>query len=269
VTVRGVLRSVKFSLFAVIQKMMRIAARINPKIPARLEIESQRAQGKGFDGGVDYEVQIARAFLIEKGITELVVLDVGANIGDYSAAVHRVMPHAKIFAFEPSTFALKALERRFQANSSVTIVPFALGSSNSTEILWSDVEGSEMGSLTKRRLDHFEIGFNVSESIEVITLDNWAKTIDSTPNFIKLDVEGHESEVLKGGTKTISTAQLIQFEFGGANIDSRTFFRDLWYLLTECGFSIYRISPVGPILISRYSESLECFSYSNFFAVRK
>lgn len=246
-----------------------LLARINPRIVTVLEVELQRVQGKGFDGGIGYEVEMACDLLVEMGLTDIVALDVGANIGDYSAAFLRVSPRAKIFAFEPSSQALKALGERFKGNDSVTLVPFALSSSNSIETLWSNVAGSALASLSKRRLNHLDTGFNESERVEVITLDSWVDNTKILPSFIKIDVEGHELDVLKGGSKTLSKTHLVQFEFGGTNIDSRTFFRDLWYLLTEIGFDIYRVSPNGLIHVSRYSESAECFAYSNFFARKK
>ena len=264
-----VLRRVKFFPVSLLRFMLRCFVRISPRFLAMFELELQRVQGKGFDGGINYEVKIASDFLGAIGATDIVVLDIGANVGDYSAAILRVFPKAKIFAFEPSSYALTVLQERFKGNDSVTIVPYALGSSNSMKTLWSDVAGSGLASLSKRRLNPFDTGFNVSEQVEVITLDSWVDNTKILPSFIKIDVEGHELDVLKGGSKTLSKVHLVQFEFGGANIDSRTFFRDLWYLLTEIGFDIYRISPNGLIHISRYSESDECFAYSNFFARKK
>jgi hypothetical protein len=116
---------------------------------------------------------------------------------------------------------------------------------------------------------HFGIDFNWSESVEVITLDSWSKSNNIFPDIIKLDVEGHELDVLEGGMKTLISAQIVQFEFGGCNIDTRTFFQDFWYLFTECGFTIYRISTAGAIRISLYSESDEYFRTTNYLAVRE
>ena len=50
-------------------------------------------------------------------------------------------------------------------------------------------------------------------------------------DIMKLDVEGHELDVLEGSRKTINSIKLIQFEFGGCNIDSKTFFQDFYYFL--------------------------------------
>ena len=54
---------------------------------------------------------------------------------------------------------------------------------------------------------------------------------------------------------------------GGANIDSRTFFQDFWYLLSG-KYKIYRIIKNGLIEVKGYEESLEIFKNINFLAIQ-
>jgi FkbM family methyltransferase len=178
-------------------------------------------------------------------------------------------PNAKIFAFEPSSIARKDLENSFAGEKRIEIFPFALSSSSGKAVLWSDKAGSGLGSLTKRRLDHFNIDFNVNEEIQILTLDEWNSSRRLKPDLIKIDVEGHELDVLKGGECILKDTKLVQFEFGGCNIDSRTYFQDFWYFFSSRGFSIYRVSPYGPILIAEYDEEDEHFRTTNYLAVRK
>ena len=49
-------------------------------------------------------------------------------------------------------------------------------------------------------------------------------------DLLKLDVEGNELLALKGLSDSIEYIKIIQFEFGGSNIDSRTYFQDFYYL---------------------------------------
>ena len=67
---------------------------------------------------------------------------------------------------------------------------------------------------------------------------------------------------------TYEKFKLIQFEFGGTSIDSRTYFQDFWYLLKD-DFDIYRVGPTGPILIKEYTERDEIMIFMNYLAVNK
>ena len=63
--------------------------------------------------------------------------------------------------------------------------------------------------------------------------------------------------------------RVIQFEFGGSNIDTRTFFQDFWYFFKDRNFSIYRITPNGILPIREYTEHDEFFSTTNYIAVNR
>ena len=128
-----------------------------------------------------------------------------------------------------------------------------------------------MGSLTKRRVQHFNIEFTHQEQIEICTLDSWEKknALEILPNVLKMDVEGHEFDLLLGATEALKNIRIVQFEFGGSNIDTRTFFQDFWYFFKDLGFEIYRLTPSKPILIKEYSERDESFRATNYVAVRK
>ncbi len=85
--------------------------------------------------------------------------------------------------------------------------------------------------------------------------------------MFKIDVEGHELKVLEGVGSLINKIKVIQFEFGGCNIDTKTYFRDFWYFFKERNFDIYRITPLGPMKITQYKECYERFETTNYFCV--
>lgn len=136
-------------------------------------------------------------------------------------------------------------------------------------MLYSDKEGSGLASLTKRRVDHFGIDFLHQENVEVTTLDKWASINGFEPQLLKIDVEGHELDVLKGSIQTLTKLEVVQFEFGGSNIDSRTYFQDFWYFFNNLNFSIFRIAGSSLIPILGYKEQDETFRTTNYLAVRK
>jgi FkbM family methyltransferase len=242
-------------------------AKFYPAFPAILESEIQHFQGKGWGShSIDFEVKQALNFLQGSG-DKLIVLDIGANIGRYSEAILRLKPNSKIFAFEPSSIARKVLTDKYDSDSRIEIFPFAVSNAAGSSILYSDFPGSGSASLLKRRLNHFNVSFDISESVEVITVDGWNK--DLKIDLIKIDVEGFEFNVLKGAINSLKFTKVVQFEFGGTHIDSRIFFQDYWYFFQRINFKIYRITPFGAFEIRSYDENDEHFRATNYLAVNQ
>jgi hypothetical protein len=102
--------------------------------------------------------------------------------------------------------------------------------------------------------------------ISVRTLSEWFAESGVIPHLIKIDVEGFEFQVIQGAGIFLSQIRVIQFEFGGTNIDSKVFFRDFWEILVGAGFEIFILTPGGLNRIESYSEAQEIFVYSNFYA---
>lgn len=109
------------------------------------------------------------------------------------------------------------------------------------------------------------------ELVQVTTLDALAEKHSLRHvAFLRLDLEGHELEALKGAEEMLERKPInaIAFEFGGCNIDSRTYIKDFWRLLVyQHHFSFYRLLPKRRFRrLSKHSESLEEFSRSNILA---
>ena len=111
--------------------------------------------------------------------------------------------------------------------------------------------------------------FRAIETVKTLTFLNfYDKQLNkSTIDLLKIDIEGHELEAFAGFGRSLNFIRVIQFEFGGCNIDTRTFFKDFWYFFKKNKFDIYRVSPFGPMRLERYSENYECFRTSNYLCV--
>ena len=79
-------------------------------------------------------------------------------------------------------------------------------------------------------------------------------------------------ELVEGGAAGLlgsHAVKVVMFEFGSANVNSRTFFRDFWDLLTGFGYRIERIIPGGGTLaVRRYAEDLEYFRGATNYVAR-
>ena len=253
--------------------MKRVGQKFFSIIPFRtwllVEIICHRNLVKGWGASsISQEVAAIKQLANEIGLVDLTCLDVGANVGEWSLAFHKLAPHANIYCFEPSNGAFRQLKQSIEGVDQIFPFKTAIGNEEGEVIIYSVGPESGLNSLSKRRLNHFEIEMNAQEQVLITTLDNWISLNHVSPKILKLDIEGHELAALQGATKLLKSLSIIQFEFGGANIDTRTFFQDFWYLLTPLGFTFYRLGPKGLMPIVSYKESDEVFLTTNYFAVR-
>lgn len=250
-----------------------ILNRMFPMLPSRvLDVAVQvlnRSLGRGGGGGTTTEeVHFIFGFLRPLQDHAYVVFDVGANVGEYTDTWISSDESVQVVAFEPSVTAFAELQKRFFSEPRVNLQNLACSSVAGRTTLFSDSPGSGLASLSKRRLEHFGTTFTYQEEVQTVSLDDWCVENDTYPDVLKLDVEGHELEILRGATECLKHCQVVQFEFGGCNIDSRTFFQDFWYFFRDLGFNLFRMSPKGLIPITQYSEFDEVFSATNYLAVR-
>lgn len=198
----------------------------------------------------------------------LVVFDVGANVGDYALAAHEILgDRARIFAFEPAREVSARLTSAV-AGTSIEVVPCALGSDPGTQTLYAAEVSTKLASMYAREVEHAALKLEAQEEIEVERLDAFCRErgIEKI-SLLKLDVEGHELSVLEsaGAMLTSGAIERIQFEFGGTNLDARTYFRDFYRLLRP-RYRLYRVLRRGLHEITSYDESREIFGLANYFA---
>lgn len=200
-----------------------------------------------------------------------IVFDVGANVGDYSTHVlDRLGDTVRLFAFEPSRESFQRLTERLEGRPGVQLFNSGFGDRDEAVRLYSPQEGSPLASLYDRRLDHVGLAMAAHEDVWIKRLDDFCREEGIAHiDLLKLDIEGHELKALEGAAGLIDAGAIdfIQFEFGGANIDSRTYFRDFFELLHE-RFNLYRILGDGLAPIARYEEALEIFVTVNYLAER-
>jgi FkbM family methyltransferase len=251
--------------------ILRIVGLLVPqKIFYYIENLSAQLQGKGFIGcSIIQEVNSCKKLLKNRNIK--IIFDIGANKGDYTKELLKYYKHAHYYLFEPSLLNYEKLNLKFSSLKNIKIINQALADKDGDDFLYSDQSGSGLGSLIKRRLDHLNIDFNVKEKINLTKLDTFLKDLnkDIIIDYLKMDVEGTEMKVLLGMEQSIKRIKLIQFEFGGCNIDSKTFFQDFWYYFKVHNFNLFRITVNGPKKIISYNESDEYFKITNYIALNK
>lgn len=223
--------------------------------------------------GEDYIINriIAKAL----GRKPVTLFDVGANVGNYSISLATTFPNADIYCFEPIPKTYQQLISNTIDYSRIKPNLKALGNLQGEIELYigeNNTDGT-MASAYKVPLECIfpMVGKNItSVTAKMTTLDDFCEGKIDGIDFLKIDVEGYEYEVLKGAKKLLSNdkIKMIQFEFNEFNIASKTFMLDYYQLLPN--YEFYRILPQDRIRpMGTYNSTLEIFCYQNILAVHK
>ena len=164
--------------------------------------------------------------------------DVGANIGLYSWLCRKLSSNRKILAFEPDpkNFELLQMTKENSKIKNINLFNIALSNRMETVSFQQDTLTSATGMISDGQTPWIEkyLG-QETNSIQVNTdyLDN--KTFKrQDPSLIKIDVEGHELEVLRGGEKKLSQCKpLLLIESFPPNLDRVVNF------LTKLGYQFW------------------------------
>lgn len=198
------------------------------------------------------------------------VFDVGANVGHYSRAVLRELPNARLHSFEPSPKTYQQLQGNL-AGTTAQLHNMGMSRERGVATLFGANNDSALSSLHKRQLGHVGLAVDSEEQAILGTIDEFcAERNLARIHLLKLDVEGHELSVLQGAASMLGrdAIDVIQFEFGGCNVDSRTYLRD-FYELFGARYTLYRVLPHGIVPLGAYREQHEIFMTTNYLAVHR
>ena len=137
--------------------------------------------------------------------------DVGANVGLYTWEVRKVCPARKILAVEPDPENIKLLEKTLRGANlqNVEICKYALSNQLAEVSFFQDNLTSATGCVAGKDKPWIEQYLNGSANeirVKTETLDSVVRQ-DRSPSLIKIDVEGHEVEVLQGARNTLGEAK--------------------------------------------------------------
>ncbi len=207
---------------------------------------------------------------VGKGRHPRVFFDVGAHKGEYSEEILRVYgTSAEIFCFEPARATYDVLQERLKGHSNIRLFNFGFGDEDGFVDLYSDTLVSGRASVYRRGAPDGPDDAYGKEQIRLATIDGFCeKEGIGHIDLLKIDVEGHELNVLKGAGKLLASNSIvhIQFEFSEFNMESRVFFRDFFDMLSP-RYAIYRILSRGLVPMDKYNAYHEVFKTTNYLAV--
>lgn len=168
----------------------------------KLKIDRSRTMGAAFywEGFHEFREFIFMHRFLKK---EMVAIDVGANLGEYTLFMAKRLTNGKVISFEPMSKMVELLEENISLNhfKNVQVCPFGLSNKNDIAMV-HEVDDQHEG------LGTFFLGDRKSKTatgVELRTLDGVWDTLEiNRLDFIKMDIEGSEFYALQGGRNTIA-----------------------------------------------------------------
>jgi FkbM family methyltransferase len=162
------------------------------------------------------------------------IIDVGAYEGTWTKEFIEVFPNSRIFMIEAQNSKLQKLKSLSNSNKNISYHISLL----------SDVDGKRLGfeqnetaSKVKKLIDESEIGYS-SKTLDTVLVN----TEYVHPDFIKLDVQGFELNVLKGAHKTLQNVEFCLLEVSLLDLDNSPLVLEVMNYMSICGFQLYDIS---------------------------
>lgn len=174
-----------------------------------------------------------------------VLLDVGANDGLHSGLFS--VAGWECVAFEPQPECVAYIRRIAALNgfAKLTVEQCAVGEHEASTADFYVSERSWFSSLDRGNVERFEPAEKIS--VKIVTLDTFCEQHEVTPTCIKIDAEGHELHVLRGGVGVLARSKPDLFVEVSADSALR---EGVWDLLAPLGYRAYAMTHEGPRTIS-------------------
>jgi FkbM family methyltransferase len=169
------------------------------------------------------------------------VLDVGANTGQFASLIHGVLPESDIYSFEPIGDCFQELKRRMGHVKGFQAFQCALGERDG-DVEMHRSEFSPSSSVLAMEQLHAKLFPHTAktwvERIPMRTLDGVVAELTLRSNIlIKIDVQGYEDRVIRGGRRAVGRARALIVEASFQRLyESQIMFDSLYKTLTELGF---------------------------------
>jgi FkbM family methyltransferase len=203
----------------------------------------------------------------------MTIIDAGAHDGTYAEYIFNLKPSVTIHCFEPTTSAFNELTVRL-ANEINAGKLFANNEGLSTETGEAELfiynELDQRNSLHLNTSHDYDTSILHKEKIKLTTLDEYVeKKQISQIDFLKIDVEGHETKVIEGAENALKKKiiKCIQFEYNNNWAAAGYKLENIFNKLSAIGFKFYRLTFWGLLPMSKFKRNLENFKHCNYVAI--
>ncbi len=169
------------------------------------------------------------------------LLDVGANIGEFSTLLKQILPDLKIYCFEPLEDCFLQLQLIKEKYSNIKLFKIGLGEINEEKIINHNefAPSSSLLKATSISINAFPYtSKSVEEKIKICTLDSLQDEIIFEKNILlKIDVQGYEKQVLLGAKTVLPKIAVIIIELSIEELyEDQPLFDEIYNYLKENSF---------------------------------
>lgn len=206
-----------------------------------------------------------------------IVFDVGASTGNWTREVLAHHPNAEIHLFEPRLQAYRNLIQNLSTEiqlGKIIANNFAVATSEEIKTFYNYENNPELSTFYRRFNAEKPHKIQPPQEIPILTtsIDSYCKRLGiKRVDFIKIDVEGSDLDVLHGCKTLLKHGKIdyIQFKYGGTYIDSKTTLKQVFSYLQSSRYLIFKILANKLEHIPEFLPEHENYSYSNFLAVNE
>lgn len=184
----------------------------------------------------EFYLSTERASILPK---KAVVVDIGANIGQFMFATKLFYPDSKVYCFEPAPKIYEKLEKNAKQYNNVITKNLGIGNRKGKLNFYSHKSYSVFSTLVKPHdLDNYDKIF-----IDVNTGDKELASLKKI-DLLKIDVEGFELETIKGLSKTLRITKFLLIELSIQRSFTSNKSEDVIEIITKNGFKLHSIGRV-------------------------
>jgi FkbM family methyltransferase len=201
------------------------------------------------------EAELAGLALFVPGYVQKLrtIVDVGANVGQWSGMLLNCITPEKLIIIEPLPDAFAVLQKKFGNNPRIELHNLAIGERESFEKLkiTRDITGASL--LQPREEMRVVIGSNWTITSEVqvksTTLDRLLVDLPEV-SLLKIDVQGYEMPVLRGAKQTLAKAKFLLIELNFMpQYDGGSWLGEVHEILTR-EFGFFLANTTAPLILN-------------------
>jgi len=182
--------------------------------------------------------------LKKQNYNPVVVYDIGANKGSWTADCLEFFPEATYYLFEPQINLKKDIDALSLNKKNIQL--FSVGVGNTTgELLFTIRERDDSCTFILSESEAKQQGLEQIK-VPIVELDGFAieKNL-KPPSILKIDAEGLDLEVLEGAKKLVQNAEIIMIEVGVMNNTFKNSVLNVMNYLDEAGFRLFDITDLN------------------------